>query len=105
MKTSIPNQPVTAKLKRDAVRKQIPSILDPFTEKLLQMDKEAKSIHEIADWLKAQGIETADSNVAKFLARRRQREQISEQLDGEKNAIESFLEWRAENPNAPAEAL
>jgi hypothetical protein len=100
MNTPITNQNETTKPRLSA-RKQIPSILDPFTEPLLRMDDEKKTIHEIVTWLKTQGIETSGPNVSKFLTKRR----AKRQYDGEKSPIEAFQEWIAENPNATLEAV
>ena len=105
MKTTNENQDVTVKLKHAFARKRVPSMLDPFTEQLLQMDTEKKTLNEMMAWLKTQDVETVASNLSDFLASRRQRRQAKRQLDGEKNLIEVLQEWMAENPNATLEAV
>ena len=99
------DQPVAMKPKPPTERKRIPSILDQYTEQLFQMDGEGKTLNDMVAWLKTRDIQTSVNNVSKFLIRRRQQKQIFEQLDGEMGAVDSFLEWQAENPNAPAEAI
>ena len=101
MNPAAPNQNELTKPNRQSARKRIPSILDPFTDQLLQMDDETKPLHEMVDWLKMQGIETSGANVSKFLSRRR----AKRQLDREKNLVEAFQEWLAENPNATLEPV
>jgi len=56
MKTSTENLTEAVKPKRALVRKRVPSMLDPFTEQLLQMDAETKPLHEMMAWLKIQKI-------------------------------------------------
>jgi hypothetical protein len=65
------------------------------------MDQEGKPIHEMLAWLKTQKIETAATNVSKFLVRRRGRQR----WDGEKTLMEGFREWLKENPDATAEMV
>jgi len=101
MNTPTTTQNAATKPKCQPARKRIPSILDPFTEPLLQMDDGGKPLHEIVAWLKTQGIETSGPNVSKFLTRRR----AKEQLDKEKNLVEALREWINENPNATAEMV
>src|SRR5450756_68464 len=105
MNTSTKNQNEAAQPKPKSARKRIPSILDPFTEPLLQMDTEKKTLNEIIEWLKSQGMETATSTLSDFLISRRRRRQMKEQLNGEKDAVESFQEWSKENPNPTLEAV
>jgi hypothetical protein len=95
------NQPTTLKTGQKAARKSIPSKLDPFTDELLRMDAEKKSLQDMQEWLKFQGVETSVNNVSVFLVRRR----AKQQLDREKNVVEAFQEWMEENPNPTLEAL
>ena len=91
----------TLKLKRALTRKQFPSKLDPYTDQLLQMDAEKKTLQEMIEWLKTQNIETADSTVSDFLVRRRG----MQRWDGEKNLMDGFRVWLKENPDATAEMV
>jgi hypothetical protein len=103
MKTTTGNDPV--KPKHKSARKRVPSKLDPFTEQLLRMDDEMKTIPEMVAWLKTQSIETSVNNVSVFLTSRREKREAKQQYDGEKNPIEAFQEWLEENPNATLEAV
>jgi len=105
MKTSNENQNATLKPGRAMARKRVPSRLDPFTERLLQMDAEKKILKEMLEWLTAQGIETSDSTVSDFLISRRRRREMTQQLNVEKDAFVAVRDWADENPDAPLEAL
>jgi hypothetical protein len=93
MKTTNEPQAEAGKAKRELTRKRKPSLLDPFTEHLLQMDDETKTIQEMAAWLKTQGVETSASNVSAFLISRRRRRELVEQLNLEKDLGETVAEW------------
>ena len=101
MNTIAENQNDSLKPGQKAARKKLPSKLDPFTDELLRMDAEKKSLHDMQGWLELQGVETSLNNLSVFLVRRRAREQF----DGEKGPIEAFQEWLAENPHATMEAV
>jgi hypothetical protein len=67
------NSPATSKPIHDALnpRKAIKSMLDPYKEQLLQMDRDNKTIAEIHAWLATQSVSCSPSNVQQFLATRR----------------------------------
>jgi hypothetical protein len=103
MKTTTENDLVNPK--HPSARKRMPSKLNPFTDELLRMGEESKPLHEIVEWLKVRGVETSINNVSAFLISRREQQEAKQQFDREKNPIEAFQAWMAENPNASLEAV
>ena len=49
----------------------LPSLLDPFREKLLQMDKDKIKRTKMLAWLRSRGMPCSRSNLRYFLATRR----------------------------------
>jgi hypothetical protein len=105
MKTINDNQNTTLKLKRALARKRVPSMLTPFTEQLLQMDTEQKTLKEMMEWLEVHKIKTSDSTLSDFLISRRRRREMTQQLNVEKDAFVAVRDWVHENPDASLEAL
>ncbi|HEV2691703.1 MAG TPA: hypothetical protein VG347_02290 [Verrucomicrobiae bacterium] len=105
MNTIKENQKVALKLERAQTRKRMSSMLDRFTEQLLQMDNDKKTLNEMMEWLKTQEINTADSTLSDFLTSRRRRREVEAQLDGEKDVLVTVQQWHEANPNPSLEAV
>jgi hypothetical protein len=105
MNTATANQIEAVKPLQVSDRKRVTSMLDPFTEPLLEMDDATKSLKVMVAWLKTQGVEAKVSNLSAFLISRRRRRAHQELLNIEKDAFESYTEWANENPNATLEAV
>ena len=105
MKTPNEHPNAVLKLKCALERKQVPSKLDPFTEQLLRMDTEKKTLNEMLIWLAGQGMETSDSTLSDFLISRRRRREVETQLDLEKEVLLTVQQWNDANPNPSLEAV
>jgi len=105
MNTALENQNVELKQRRKALRKHVPSKLEPFTEPLLQMEVEDKTIDQMLDWLKEREVITARSNLSTFLKNKREEREATEQLDSHKNLHETVQKWLKENPDPKLEAV
>ena len=95
------NQNDEMKQRRKALRKRVPSRLDPFTEPLVQMEAEKKTLDQMLAWLKERAVTTARGNLSHFLKRRREegeRKELREQLTAKANKLNDLEEWLAENP-------
>jgi hypothetical protein len=95
------NQNDELKQRRKALRKRVPSRLDPFTEELVQMEAENKTIDQMLAWLKEREVSTARSSVSHFLKRRREaaeQKELREQLTAKANKLNDLEEWLAKNP-------
>ena len=99
------NQNMTLKPEPALARKRVPSRLDPFTDQLLQMDTDQKTLGEMMEWLKTQQVETVASNLSTFLASRRRRRAHQEQLNIERDALESYRDWSQANPKPTLEGV
>ena len=101
MNTALEKQTDEKQPRSKALRKRIPSLLDPFTEPLLQMEAENKTIDEMLAWLQERQVSTARGNLSKFLANRREEAELKEQqeqLQVRANKCAAFEEWFAKNP-------
>ncbi|HEV2696088.1 MAG TPA: hypothetical protein VG347_24580 [Verrucomicrobiae bacterium] len=108
MKTKPENQTVAMRQPRDLLRKRIPSMLDPFVEPLLQMERENKTIDQMLDWLKERDVVTARGNLSKFLRHKceeRDQKEVTDRLNGEKNIYLATQRWIKANPNPELEAV
>src|SRR5450756_75352 len=101
MNTLLEKQNDEMKQRRKALRKRAPSMLDPFTEQLFQMEAEKKTIDEMLDWLKEREVTTARGNLSHFLTCRREEAELQEQqeqLQARANKCAAFEELMAKNP-------
>jgi hypothetical protein len=101
MNTALENQNDEMKQRRKALRKRVSSKLDLFTEPLLQMEAEMKTIDQMLAWLKERGVTTARGNVSHFLKRRREeagQKELREQMKAKADKRNDIEEWLARNP-------
>jgi hypothetical protein len=103
MKTTTQND--ASKPRQGSARKQMPSKLNPFTEQLLRMGDESKTLNEMAEWLKTQDVETSLNNVSAFLISRRRQREMAAQLELEKDVLLTVQQWNEANPNPSLEAV
>jgi len=101
MNPTLENKTIEMAQHGNVLRKRMPSKLGPFTEPLLQMERENKTIDQMVDWLKERDVITVPSNLSHFLKRRRaeaERKELQEQLERRANKCQVFQEWFAKNP-------